>query len=95
LDEVAGHIFVFGELVIGDTGGRKNHLIAYRQLAQAALVPNEEVLGFVSTRRLNGRGIGWIDAHLLASALVSGMKLWTADVRLRTVAFELGVAYQE
>jgi hypothetical protein len=47
----------------------------------------------VRDRRLHGRGIGWVDAHLLGSALVGRLKLWTADSRLDSVAPELRVAY--
>jgi hypothetical protein len=93
LDLVAGHIFVYSELLIGDTGGRRKLLAAYRDMTQASLVPDDEVITFVETRRLGGRGLSWIDAHLLASALVSRTQLWTADRRMRELAGELGVGY--
>jgi predicted nucleic acid-binding protein len=93
-DEVNGHDFVYGELLIGDRGGRKELLANYRRMDQAPLVPHAEVLAFVRDRKVNGRGIGWIDAHLLASALVARLKLWTADSPLATVATELGIAYE-
>jgi predicted nucleic acid-binding protein len=92
-DEVSGHEFVCGELLIGDVGGRKDLLADYEQMHQAPMVPHAEVVAFVRNRRLHGRGIGWIDAHLLASALVGHLKLWTTDPRLATVARELAVAY--
>src|SRR5262249_11102144 len=87
-DEVSGHDFVYGELLIGDRG-RRELLGHYAQMHQAPLVPHGEVVAFVRERKLHGRGIGWIDAHLLASALVGRLKLWTADPRLLTVAREL------
>jgi predicted nucleic acid-binding protein len=92
-DEVCGHDFVYGELLIGDMGGRKQLLSDYEQMHQAPLVAHREVVAFVHDRRLHGRGIGWIDAHLLASALVGRLKLWTTDPRLVTVAKKLGVDY--
>ena len=92
-DEVAGHDFVYGELLIGDTGGRKRLLADYARMHQAPIVPHGEVVDFVIHRRLHGRGIGWIDAHLLASALVGRLRLWTIDPRLATLAAELGIAY--
>jgi predicted nucleic acid-binding protein len=92
--EVIGHDFVFGELLIGDKGGRATLLDAYRLMHQVAVVPHREVVTFVNARRLHGRGIGWIDVHLLASALVADVRLWTADPRLATVARELGVAFE-
>jgi hypothetical protein len=93
-DEVRGHDFVYGELLIGDRGGRKALLANYERMDQAPVVPHVEVVAFARDRKLNGRGIGWIDAHLLASALVGRLKLWTADSPLATVATELGIAYE-
>jgi predicted nucleic acid-binding protein len=92
-DEVSGHEFVYGELLIGDIGGRTDLLADYEQMHQAPVVPHAEVVAFVRNRRMHGRGIGWIDAHLLASALVGHLKLWTTDPRLATLARELAVAY--
>jgi predicted nucleic acid-binding protein len=93
-DEVSGHDYVYGELLIGDKGGRKRLLADYEQMHQAPVVRHSEVVAFVRQRRLHGRGIGWIDAHLLASALVGRLKLWTTDPRLTALAKELGVAYE-
>jgi predicted nucleic acid-binding protein len=92
-DEVSGHEFVYGELLIGDRGGRRLLLANYEQMHQAPLVPHGEVVAFVRERRLHGRGVGWIDAHLLASALVGHLKLWTVDPRLAALAKELGISY--
>ena len=72
----------------------KRLLEDYEQMHQAPVVPHADVVAFVRNRRLHGRGIGWIDAHLLASSLVGRLKLWTADPRLATLARELGVAYE-
>ncbi|HEY7499232.1 MAG TPA: PIN domain-containing protein [Vicinamibacterales bacterium] len=91
--EVSGHDFVFGELLIGDKGGRKQLLADYLLMFQAPSVPHEEVVDFIRQRRLHGRGIGWIDAHLLASALVGRLSLWTVDPRLAEVATDLRVNY--
>ena len=93
-DEVSGHEFVYGELLIGDKGGRKQLLANYEQMHQAPAVPHLDVVEFVLSRRLHGRGIGWIDAHLLASALVGRLQLWTTDPRLAGLARELGIAYE-
>ena len=69
-DEVAGHDLVFGELLIGDKGGRGKLLDAYEQMHQATMVPHAEVVAFVWERRLHGQGAGWVDVHLLASTIV-------------------------
>ena len=92
--EVCGHDFVLGELLIGDKGGRQQLLSDYALMHRAPVVPHQEIVAFVRHRRLQGRGIGWIDAHLLASALVGRASLWTADSRLAAVASELEIAYR-
>ena len=92
-DEVVGHQMVFGELLIGDRGGRAKLLAGYAQMHQASLVPHEEVVAFVRDRRLHGRGIGWIDVHLLAAAIVGRFVIWTADSRFATIAETLKVSY--
>ena len=93
-DEVSGHDFVYGELLIGDKDGRKALLAEYERMDHAPVVPHADVVAFVHDRKLHGRGIGWIDVHLLASALVGGLELWTADPALATVAKELGISYE-
>jgi predicted nucleic acid-binding protein len=93
-DAVSGHELVYGELLVGDRGRRQEFLSNYERIDQAPLVSHAEVVAFVRDRGLNGRGIGWIDAHLLASALVGRLQLWTADSPLATIAAELGIAYE-
>jgi predicted nucleic acid-binding protein len=94
LDEVAGHDLIYGELLIGDPGGRKKLLADYKHMFQAASVPHSDVVAFVEHRQLHGRGAGWIDIHLLASAIVDGLALWTVDPRLLAMAEELGVSHR-
>lgn len=93
LDETVGHELVYGELLIGDRGGRKKLLAAYERMHQAPLVPHRDVVEFVLHHDLHGRGAGWIDIHLLASALASGLKLWTADPRLATLATKFHINF--
>jgi predicted nucleic acid-binding protein len=92
-DDVSGHDFVYGELLIGDKGGRTQLLSNYGRMDRAPVVPHADVVAFVRDRRLHGRGAGWIDVHLLASALVGRLKLWTADPALATLAKEFGISY--
>jgi predicted nucleic acid-binding protein len=94
LDEIVGHDLIYGELLIGDRGGRQKLLADYRRRTQATAVPHWEVVALVEHRHLHGRGVGWIDVHLLASAMVSDAQLWTADPRLAAVAHEFGVDYR-
>ena len=93
-DEVVGHEMVFGELLLGDIGGgRRNLLEAYTQMYRSSTVSHQEVVEFVRERRIFGRGVGWIDVNILASAVVDGFRMWTADPRFFTLADELQVAY--
>lgn len=90
---VAGHALVYGELLIGDVGGRRNLLNDYDRLPHASSVDHHDVVAMVRGRRFHGRGASWIDVHLLASALAQKMQLWTADEPLMHLAAELGIAY--
>ena len=95
VDQVFGHELVYGELLIGDCGGGRSKLLAaYDLLHKSCTIPHRELVVFVRDRNLYGRGVSWIDIHLLASALVSRCYLWTADSRLATIATEFGIAYE-
>lgn len=91
--EVLAHPFVIGELALGNLRQRDPVLRAYRKLPSVTVAANEEVLHFIDRQALFGRGIGYVDAHLLAAArLTPGAKLWTHDRRLHAVAAQLGLA---
>jgi predicted nucleic acid-binding protein len=92
-NEVLAHELVFGELLIGDRGRRPALLASYEKLLRAPTVSHAEVVELVRSRKLHGRGVGWIDVHLLAAALVARTELWTADPHLADLASELRVAY--
>jgi hypothetical protein len=91
--EVASHPFVLGELALGSLGRRRAQVLADLGLLPATpVLAHSEVLELVERRQLAGRGIGWLDAHLLASALAAGFPLWTADRALQRCAALLGLA---
>jgi predicted nucleic acid-binding protein len=92
--EVVGHEMLYGELLIGDKAGRRKFLSEYEQFQQAEIIPHNELVALVRGRGLYGRGVGWIDVHILASALVGRFRVWTADPRFAAVALELGVGYE-
>jgi predicted nucleic acid-binding protein len=94
LDEVIGHEFVYGELLIGDPGGRARMLAAYERMYWASTVSHAETVTFIHSRNLQGRGVGWIDVHLLASAIVERSSLWTADSHLSAIARDLGICHE-
>ena len=85
------HPFVSGELACGNLKDRTAVLSDLHALPQAMLASNAEVLQFIEGRRLWGRGLGWIDAHLLASAMLSNCRLWTLDTRLAKATADLGL----
>ena len=80
---VMTHAFVIGELALGSLKQRQLVLAALRGLPQAILASNDEVAHFIERHSLHGIGIGYVDAHLLASVrLTPGASLWTRDRRL-------------
>ncbi len=85
------HPFVVGELACGNVKDRASVLSDLQTLPAATLASDEEVLRLIEDRRLCGRGLGWVDLHLLASALLSKCGFWTLDKRLAKVSQELGV----
>ena len=88
------HPFVIGEIACGMLSDRAETLELLGNLPSATLAEHHEVLAFVDQHRLYGQGIGYVDAHLLASvALLPGAVLWTRDRRLQSVASRLGGAY--
>lgn len=86
------HPFVIGELACGNLRKRDEILSLLAALPEAPAALHGEVLGFVAQHGLNGRGLGWIDAHLLASAMLSKCRLWTLDKQLERAARKLGVS---
>jgi hypothetical protein len=80
--QVATHPFVIGEFACGQLHARRKILGLMAGLPASAEVTHAEALVFAETHHLYGRGLGWIDIHLLASAAISNMALWTLDRRL-------------
>jgi len=94
-DDVSSHPFVIGEIALGNLRRRDVVLADLRLLQQAAVATHEEVMEMVERHRLFGRGIGYVDAHLLAAArLTEDTRLWTLDKKLAATAAQLGIAYQ-
>jgi predicted nucleic acid-binding protein len=89
---VVMHPFVVGELACGNFSNRDATLELLQQLRSVTVAEHDEVLSFVRARKLYGRGIGYVDAHLLAAAAIERCQLWTKDKRLHAVAVTLGVA---
>lgn len=86
------HPFVLGELACGNLKRRGEILSDLQELPSAKPASAAEVLQLIQDRRLWGRGLGWVDVHLLASALLSDCGFWTLDKRLARAASELGLS---
>jgi len=86
------HPFVFGELALGRLKKRSEILGLLGEIPRAEQASHEEVLQFVDRHELAGSGVGWIDAHLLVSAALVGVSLWTLDRRLADTAERLALS---
>ncbi|MCA0316827.1 MAG: VapC toxin family PIN domain ribonuclease [Proteobacteria bacterium] len=91
--EAVVHPFVLGELLLGMGANRPALMETFGDLPQAKVATRDEVLVLIDRHRLYGRGIGYVDAHLIASALLMiEARVWSRDRRLMTIAGELGIA---
>lgn len=90
---IGTHDFVIGELACGNLPDRDRFLGDLGKLPKSPSVTQEEALALLSLHKLWGHGLGWVDAHLLASALVAGASLWTLDKALRKTADKLRIAF--
>jgi len=87
------HPFILGELSCGHLKNRSMTLSLLAALPMLKVARDEEILHLIESRKLMGKGIGYIDAHLLASLILTpGANLWSGDVRLQSVALDLKVA---
>ena len=93
-DQILIHPMVIGELACGNMRDRADMMRLFRRLPKILAASHDEVLFLIEYHQMMGRGIGFIDAHLLAStAMTPSTLLWTNDRRLMALASELGVAY--
>ena len=92
---VVMHSMVLGELALGNLENRQRLLSLWQALPVLAPASDAQVLDLIESQQLMGRGIGWIDVHLLtAVSLADGVQLWTRDKRLKTIAENLNLAAQ-
>lgn len=84
--QVCVHPWVVGELACGNLADRANTLYLLRSQPQVAVASDDEVLFFIEKHGIAGKGVGYLDMHLLAAAALGGVKIWTRDRRLREVA---------
>lgn len=88
---VVMHPWISGELACGNLKDRRAILAHLGVLPSVKVASDKEALALLEDRKLWGRGLGWVDVHLLASAVLSGCRLWTFDKQLARAANELGI----
>lgn len=88
------HPMIIGEIALGNMRARDRVLADLDLMKKASVAEDTDVLQLIAKERLHGTGIGYIDAHLIASARLSSVKLWTRDKALHKVAEKLGIAPQ-
>jgi predicted nucleic acid-binding protein len=89
--EIGCHSFVIGELACGTLHNRRNVLELLGKLPVIASVEDFEVRELIDAHRLMGRGLGWVDVHLLSAAMIAGVSLWTLDRQLSRAAHRIGI----
>jgi len=91
--KVMCHPYIIGELACGNLKNRNEVLSLLKLLPPATLASHEEVLQFIEKNKLMGKGLGYIDVHLSASAVLTGIQIWTYDRRLNETNEFLGIKY--
>ena len=92
--EVLCHPLIVGELACGNLKDRSTILNFLQLLPMGVEAEHEEVLSFIENRQLMGKGIGYVDVHLIASAILTGVPIWTFDKKLSQVANSLNIRYK-
>ncbi len=92
--EVAIHPYVICELACGNLSNRQEILSLLESLPQTETISHEEILEFININKLYGQGVGIVDIHLIASALLAGLKIWSMDKSLITVAEHFNIVFK-
>ncbi len=92
--EVVCHPFIVGELACGNLRNRHEILTYLQSLPMTILAEDEEVLKFIEDNQLVGKGLGYIDMHLVASAVLTDVPLWTFDKTLKKITKKIGINYR-
>ena len=93
--KVVCHPFIIGELACGNLRSRTDILSLLQSLPMSVEAEHEEVLAFIESSRLMGKGLGYVDIHLIASAVLTEVSIWTLDKRLEQVANTLRINDQK
>ncbi|MBI5795150.1 MAG: VapC toxin family PIN domain ribonuclease [Planctomycetes bacterium] len=90
---VVCHPFIVGELACGNHKNRVEILSLLQALPMATHVEHEEVMKFIEDHTLMGKGLGYLDIHLIASAILTEIPVWTVDKKLNEISLKLGIGY--
>ena len=90
---VACHPFIIGEIACGGIKNRNEIINLLNDLPSTEIVDHSNIMEFIENRKIMNKGIGYIDVHLLGSALVSDTPLWTFDKSLMKIAIQLSIGY--
>ena len=93
--EVMCHPFIIGELACGNLKNRNEIISLLQSLPMAPTIEFDEFIFFIDRNHLIGKGVGFVDVHLLASAQLTGVSLWTADKRLKSTADQLELTFKK
>ena len=93
--DVICHPFIVGELACGNLDNRSEILSLLQALPMATQAEHEEVMQFIESYKLMGKGLGYIDVHLIASAVLTGVPIWTLDKKLDEVSSKLGLGFNK
>jgi hypothetical protein len=91
--EVMCHPYIVGELACGNMKNRREVLSLLQLLPSAILARHEETLQFIEMNLLMGKGLGYVDIHLAASAVLTGVPMWSYDKKLEEVSEGMGIRY--
>jgi len=91
--DVICHPFIVGELACGNIKNRAEILGLLQLLPMVIQVEHEELLQFIDTNSLMGKGLGYVDVHLSASAVLTGVPIWTLDKSLARINKKLNISY--
>lgn len=89
------HPFIIGEIACGNLKNRSEILSLLQALPMAIQAEHEEVLQFIENNQLMGKGLGYIDIHLIVSAILTGISMWTLDKKLDKISKSLGLGFDK
>ena len=90
---VVCHPFIIGELACGNIGNRTEILSLMQSLPMLDVVQHDELLVFIENNKLIGTGLGFVDAHLMAAAVIADVPLWTQDKKLKQACSRLNIGF--